>query len=57
MNVPQPFDGTPEERMANVQTHHWVADGDEIVCLDCDAKIWHVAASYPCGTEPPRIEV
>lgn len=57
-DVPKPFDGTDEERDANRATHHWVQDSIiSLVCAHCDAKGWHVAADYPCGTEPPRIIV
>lgn len=55
---PIPFKGSQEERIANRQTHYWglisFADIDEVRCLDCDCKPWHVAADYPCGEEPPR---
>lgn len=51
---PVPFSGTREEAVANHQTHNWVFDGDVLVCLRCDSKSWHEAASYPCGVEPLR---
>ena len=51
---PVEFPGTDEEARANNTTHAWMFDGDVMVCMDCDSKSWHVAASYPCGEEPPR---
>lgn len=51
---PVAFGGTREEAIANHQTHNWVFDGDVLVCLHCDSKSWHEAASYPCGVEPLR---
>lgn len=54
-DVPKPFDGTEEEAKANRATHKWMQDSPiSFVCLNCDAKEWHVASNYPCGTEPPR---
>lgn len=59
VNRPVAFSGTDEERLANYRSHHWVTwDPEECPeCVDCCAKSWHVAADYPCGTEPPREEV
>lgn len=56
VNRPVAFAGTESERAANYRTHDWcVVDPEEPMrCMTCDAKTWHVAASYPCGTEPPR---
>lgn len=55
-NFPVPFQGTKEQRDANFATHSWGAFGDDCpVCMECDAKVWHQAAKYPCGTEPDRI--
>lgn len=57
-DVPKPFDGTDEERQTNRNTHFWVSDSPiSLVCAKCDAKDWHVASNYPCGTEPPRMVV
>lgn len=56
-DVPKPFEGTDEEVKENRSTHHWVMDGLTPVCMNCDAKEWHIAADYPCGTEPPRITI
>ena len=54
-SAPIPFTGTPAEAAANYQSHAWVSDGDETpVCMSCDSKMWHAAALYPCGIEPPR---
>ena len=55
MNSPVPFEGTDEQRKENLATHYFTHMGDyEYRCSDCDCKPWHAAASYPCGTEPPR---
>lgn len=56
-NVPVPFQGTKEEAKANFLTHSWYSFDDCPVCMDCDAKVWHQAANYPCGTEPERLTV
>ena len=55
-NVPVPFSGSQEQGTANFQTHHWVNMGG-YVCMVCDAKVWHAAARYPCGINPPRVWV
>ena len=55
-DVPKPFDGTEEERNDNRASHNWQRMSSiSLVCVKCDAKDWHIAADYPCGTEPPRI--
>ena len=56
-NVPVPFQGTKEEAKANYLTHSWWLFDGAPVCGECDAKAWHTAATYPCGTEPERITV
>lgn len=56
-NYPVPFQGTREEAKANYLTHSWYPFADCPVCMDCDAKVWHEAANYPCGTEPDRISI
>ena len=53
------FQGTPEQKLANRQTHRFHTeqfdeDDFETRCTECDCKPWHAAADYPCGTEPPR---
>lgn len=53
-NRPVPFPGTRAQKDANYWTHHWITYDEERECADCFAKSWHVAADYPCGTEPPR---
>lgn len=55
VNVPQPFEGTKEERTANYRSHSFY--GEDGRCWDCDCKPWHEAAFYPCGARVPRIEV
>lgn len=47
---PVVFDGTPEQRAANIATHQF--GGEDGRCYACDSKPWYAAASYPCGTEP-----
>lgn len=49
---PVPFAGTEEEKAANHRSHQW--GGIDGRCFECDAKPWHEAAFYPCGTTPPR---
>ena len=57
-DVPLPFQGTEEEARANRATHQWANESPiSVVCMKCDAKDWHVAADYPCGTEPPRTTI
>jgi len=56
MSAPIPFDGSPEEAKYNFNTHQWQTfdPSEPPVCGACDSKMWHVAADYPCGEEPPR---
>ena len=54
LGVPQPFEGSPEERISNYRSHHWDADEDAR-CYDCDCKAGSVTSFWPCGTEPPRV--
>lgn len=56
INQPVLFDGTPEERSINMQSHVWVSDGPEEapICMHCDVKYWHRSAEYGCGVEVPR---
>lgn len=58
-DVPKPFDGTDDEKKANYETHEWMPYEVPVVmvCRKCDAKDWHVAATYPCGVEPERMIV
>jgi hypothetical protein len=57
VNRPVKFAGSEQEMLANRASHFWVNFDGEVVCSDCDHKIWHVGASYPCGVEPPRESV
>ncbi len=54
---PQPFIGDEEERLANHQSHRWGSYDGQIQCAYCDVKMWHEAANYRCGVEPPRIPI
>ena len=54
MDVPVPFDGTPEQAHLNIDTHQWGNYDSDIVCVRCDAKFWHEAARYKCGADVPR---
>lgn len=56
INRPIRFQGTREQAAANYATHAWASfDIDEPQeCIDCCARTYHAAASYPCGQEPPR---
>lgn len=55
INRPVAFTGTDEERTANRATHRFTVDFDgEVRCLECEHKLWHVGADYPCGVEPER---
>lgn len=56
-DVPVPFEGTRAQRERNFLSHDWAAIDDEIVCKKCGSEAHHVAASYKCGTEPPRMAV
>lgn len=53
---PIPFAGSEEARDANRRTHHWFTYDEEMICADCEHKIWHIGADYPCGGEVPRHE-
>lgn len=48
------WQGTPEQAAVNYRSHWWQSYGEETECDRCLSKPWHAAASYPCGTEPPR---
>ena len=52
--VPDEFPGSEEEKEANFHTHQWWNHGGQTLCAVCEAKSWHVAADWPCGTEPTR---
>jgi len=54
VDEPVPFPGTHEEGQINLLSHHWVYDGGDVRCMNCDSKSWHHAAVYPCGAEVPR---
>ena len=54
VNVPKAFNGSKEQKDRNFRSHRW---GEDNRCLICDSKISHTAAEYPCGEEPPRLEI
>jgi hypothetical protein len=54
INRPIAFQGSEEERQTNRDSHNFSYDYEEVRCFDCDCRPSHVAADYPCGTEPPR---
>jgi hypothetical protein len=58
-SYPVRFEGTPEQRRANYESHDWssYAGSGEAECSRCCALPYHRAASYPCGTPVPRIKV
>ena len=53
-NRPVAFTGSDEQRTTNRQSHRWVTSDGEIICAQCDHKIWHLGADYPCGQQPDR---
>ncbi len=61
INRPVPFPGSDEKADANFLSHafHYTGSPEDadIRCDSCDCRPSHVAASYPCGEEPPREEV
>jgi hypothetical protein len=46
------FAGTAEQAAENYASHYFDPETDR--CWECDSKTSHAAASYPCGTRPPR---
>ena len=39
-------------------THQWgTLDGEDYRCWKCDSKMWHRAADWPCGQEPPQLPI
>jgi hypothetical protein len=54
MSVPIRFDGSTEQREANINSHFWVDDGDAGVCNDCGCKPFSITATWPCGADVPR---
>jgi hypothetical protein len=62
VDVPAEFVGTPSERQANRSSHDWHtyrldANDVDVVCARCGSYPFHIAADYPCGTEPPRTTI
>lgn len=59
VNVPVPFEGSKADKAANYRTHQWwMHDPEEpLECGKCAAKSSHVAATWPCGVEPPRMVI
>lgn len=55
INAPQPWPGTAEEIDANRRTHQFDAQSGR--CWQCDCRPWGITAEWPCGTEPPRVEM
>ena len=52
---PVPNRALPDRIRQNRLTHQWgTLDGTDYACYVCDCKMWHEAANYPCGQEPPR---
>ena len=58
-NIPVPHPGTLTERLRNRASHPWMRiDYDEPrVCEVCDCKEGSTTSDYPCGQEPPRMEI
>jgi len=55
IDQPKKFDGSEEERLANYESHRFSqVSEDEVVCIDCDVKPWHLCADWPCGFDVPR---
>lgn len=54
LGLPQPWPGSDEERRANRNTHAF-SGGSDGRCWRCDCRPGHIAADWPCGTEPPRV--
>lgn len=56
VTVPIRFMGSEAQRAANIASHEWhTVDPEEPAeCGRCASRIYHAAAAYPCGTEPPR---
>ena len=56
-DAPQPNRADDQRIRKNMNTHQWMTlDNEDWSCLVCDCKDWHVAAGYPCGQEPPRVD-
>lgn len=51
---PMPFPGTPEQAQANRDSHQFYGY-EEVRCDRCDCRPSHVAASWPCGADVPRL--
>lgn len=55
---PISFEGTAVQKGNNLRSHNWLAVDDEgRECGVCFSREYHVAATYQCGTEPPRKKV
>lgn len=60
ITCPVPFQGTQEQARLNRETHAFTYSGfddGDVRCDRCDCRPSYVAASYPCGEEPPQQEV
>jgi hypothetical protein len=58
--IPMAWPGSDEAAQANRETHWFITyqydeDSAETRCSRCDCRPSHIAASWPCGIEPPRI--
>lgn len=54
IDEPVPHPGNASERAANFDTHTFRYDEGDVRCDRCDSKVWHQAAYYRCGEDPPR---
>jgi len=54
INRPVAFTGTDQQRTINRSSHYWLDWDGEVLCGECEHKVWHIGADYPCGQEPER---
>ena len=61
--TPMPFPGDHADLLANFWSHTWPAGvtdyarplADSVRCDCCGSKDRHVAATWPCGTDPDTV--
>lgn len=51
INMPKKFDGSNQERQANIMTHNFYGGR----CMECDCRPSGRVAEWPCGQEPERV--
>jgi len=54
IDSPLPFDGSSEAKKANIDTHEWIREDDEVFCSKCDCFYASFISEWPCCYPVPR---